>query len=373
MASMRTASEVEHALKRAGDVKSMNHHLSSVYAASGKNSAPPVVDDATYTAYQKAFASWVRSGKDHMVADELKAMHTGSDPSGGYLVTPDTSGVVVSRLYETSDMRSIASIQTIGTDALEGRTDLDEADAGWVGEQQARPATGTPDLGKWRIPVHEMYAMPEATVKLLEDSSIDVAAWLANKVADKFARIENTAFVLGNTINKPRGFLSYTTAATADSARAWGVLEHIATGTSGGFGTAPNGTEKFVDLVHKLKAKYRRNAKFVFNRTTLAAIRKLKDADGNFMWLPSMTEDTPNRLMGYGYREFEDMPDIAANTLSIGFGDFKAGYQIVDRLGIRVIRDELTNKPFVRFYTVRRVGGDVIDFEAIKFLKFATS
>ena len=215
--------------------------------------------------------------------------------------------------------------------------------------------------------------MPEATVKLLEDASINVEAWLATKVAEKFTRTENSAFVNGNGINKPKGFLSYATAATADSSRAWQVMEHIATGTSGGFGAAPNGTEKLVDLVHALKAAYRNNGRFVLNRRTLGEVRKLKDADGNFLWLPSMTESTPSKLLGYNYSELEDMPNIAANTLSIGFGDFREGYQIVDRLGIRVIRDELTNKPFIRFYTVRRVGGDVVNFDAIKFLKFATS
>lgn len=372
MSAARSAAELEYAAKQANSVKAMNDALSSSYAAAGRSS-PPTMDGEALDSYAKSFNRWMRSGRDSLDANEFKTMSVGSDPNGGYLVTPDTSGRIISKIFETSNVRAIASVQAIGTDALEGRVDRDEADCGWVGEQQARPATGTPEIGKWRIPVHEMYAMPEATVKLLEDASINVEAWLATKVAEKFTRTENSAFVNGNGTNKPKGFLSYTTAATPDSTRAWQVMEHIATGTSGGFGTAPNGTEKLVDLVHALKAAYRNNARFVLNRRTLGEVRKLKDADGNFLWLPSMTESTPSKLLGYDYSELEDMPDIAANTLSIGFGDFREGYQIVDRLGIRVIRDELTNKPFIRFYTVRRVGGDVVNFDAIKFLKFATS
>lgn len=372
MSSARSAAELEYAAKQADSVKAMNDSLSSSYAAAGRSS-PPSMDVEALNSYAKSFNRWMRSGRDSLDANEFKTMSVGSDPNGGYLVTPDTSGRIISKIFETSNVRAIASVQAIGTDALEGRVDRDEADCGWVGEQQARTATGTPELGKWRIPVHEMYAMPEATVKLLEDASINVEAWLATKVAEKFTRTENSAFVNGNGINKPKGFLSYATAATPDSTRAWQVMEHIATGTSGGFGTAPNGTEKLVDLVHALKAAYRNNGRFVLNRRTLGEVRKLKDADGNFLWLPSMTESTPSKLLGYNYSELEDMPDIAANTLSIGFGDFREGYQIVDRLGIRVIRDELTNKPFIRFYTVRRVGGDVVNFDAIKFLKFATS
>lgn len=374
MQSMRDAGNAEYKAKQDQELKQMSFHLESVHAASGKSS--PFVGSGALTieqleAYKKSHDSWLRRGHMQHDPDGMKAMSVGSDPAGGYLVTPDTSGKIVSKIFETSDVRSLASVQVISTDALEGRTDRDEADCGWVGEQQARPATGTPELGKWRIPVYEMYAMPETTAKLLEDASVDVQAWLAGKVADKFKRTENSAHVNGNGVNKPRGFLTYTTEATPDSTRAWQRMEHIITGTSGGFGAAPNGCEKLVDVVTALKSVYRSGAVWALNRKTLGEVRKLKDADGNFVWLPSMTEDKPNVLLGYGYREFEDMPDIAANTLSIVFANFKAGYQIVDRLGIRVIRDELTNKPFIRFYTVRRTGGDVIDFEAFKFLKFA--
>lgn len=322
--------------------------------------------------YNDVMEKFVRSGKDRMSQDEIKTLSVGSDPDGGYFVRPDTSGRLIQRIFETSDMRAIAGQQTIGTDRLDGTTDLtDLTTAGWVGETAARPATATPQTGKWEIVVHELYAMPEATAKLLEDANVDVAAWLADKVADKMARMENTAFVLGNGVGKPRGFLDYPTATTKDATRADKTLQYLKTGTSGGFGTAPAGSDKLVDFVHMLKTAYRANARWVMNRATVGEVRKLKDADNHYLWLPSMTATQPASLLGYGVSEFEDMPDIAANSLSIAFGDFRQGYLIVDRAGIRVIRDELTNKPFIRFYTVKRVGGGVVNFDTIKLLQFA--
>lgn len=322
-----------------------------------------------FRAYKKAFASYLRRG-DSVPADIRAAMSVGSDPDGGFYVTPDTSGTIVQKIFETSPIRQIAAVQTISTDALEGYADTDEQSAGWVAETGARSDSTTPQGKKYRIPVFEMYSQPSATQQLLDDASIDIEAWLAGKVADKLARLENTAFVSGNGVTQPRGFLDYTTAATADSARSWGTLEHVATGTSGGFGTDPNGSDKLIDLMHKLKSAYRNGAVWVMNRATLGAARKLK-ANGEYIWLPSMTAGQNSQLLGFQVVEAEDMPAIAANSLSIAFGNFKVGYQIVDRQGIRTLRDPFTNKPYVRFYTTRRVGGDVLNFEAIKFLKFA--
>lgn len=329
------------------------------------------LDAKALQAYNDAMEKFIRKGRDGMSHDELKTMSVGSDPDGGYFVRPDTSGRMIKRIFETSDMRSIAGQQTIGTDRLEGQTDLlDNVNAGWVSEQGGRPATGTTQTGKWEIPVHELYAMPEATAKLLEDANVDVGLWLANKVADKMTRMENTAFVLGNGVGKPRGFLTYAIAQTADSARADKTLEYVKTGADGAFVAAPNGGDCLIDLVHKLKTAYRGGARFVMNRKTVGAVRKLKDSQGQYLWLPSMTQSQPATLLGYGISEFEDMPDMAADSLSIAFGDFREGYLIVDRAGIRVIRDELTNKPFIRFYTVKRVGGGVVNFDSIKLLSF---
>lgn len=322
--------------------------------------------------HKKGFNSYVRKGMEVGLRDlEQKAMFVGSDPDGGYWVPDDTSGRIVGKVYEISDMRRIASVQPISTDALTGIIDNNQASFGWVGEQSARTATGTPQIGQWKIPVHEMYAMPEATQTLLDDAVVDVEAWLMNKVSFKFAQAEGTAFITGDGVTKPRGITTYTTAATGDATRAWGVMEHVATGTSASFGTDPNGSDKLIDLVHKVKKPYRVGASWVMNKTTLGAARKLK-ANGEYIWLPNQLIDQAgfSQLLGYPVAEMEDMPDIAANSLSIAFGNFREGYQIVDRQGIRMLRDPFTNKPFVRFYVTRRVGGDVLNFEAIKFLKF---
>lgn len=327
------------------------------------------VSAADYTAYQAGLNVYMRRG-ENTPRDVMAAMSVGSEPDGGYTVTPDTSGRIVKRIFETSPMRQIASVATIGTDRLEGFADLGEGTAGWVGETSPRPETGTPQIGKWEIPVHEMYAFPKVTQKLLDDSIWDIEAWLADKVADKFTRTENAAFLLGDGVLKPRGLLTYPTALTADAGRPWGVFQHILTGTDGGFGATTNGSDRLIDLVYSVKAAYRTGANFLMARSTVAAIRKLKDGQGNYLWQPSLNAMSGGTLLGFNIVEGEDMPVMAADSLSIAFGDFAEAYQIVDRIGIRVLRDALTDKPKIGFYTTKRVGGDAIHFEAVKFLKF---
>lgn len=322
-----------------------------------------------FKAYRNALDVYMRRG-GAAPKDVMAAMSVGSDPDGGYTVTPDTSGRIIKKVYETSSMRQVASVVTIGTDRLEGFNDLGEGSSGWVGETQPRPATSTPQLGKWEIPVHEMYAFPQVTQKLLDDSMWNIEAWLADKTSDKFARDENAAFLNGNGVLKPRGLLTYPTAVTADATRPWGTFQHILTGTDAGFGTTTNGTDKLIDLVYAVKAAYRQGAHFLASRATIGAVRKLKDGQGNYAWQPSLSALQGGTILGFPVVEAEDMPVIAADSLSIGFGDFKEAYQIVDRVGIRVLRDNLTNKPFVGFYTTKRVGGDALHFEAVKFLKF---
>jgi HK97 family phage major capsid protein len=343
--------------------------------AKGKR-APDPVDADGFRAYKSALVKWMREGAETMTDMDKKAMSVGSDPDGGYLVTPDMGGRIIMKVFETSPMRQVASQTTISTDALEGINDLDEAGAGWVGETASRTATDSPTVGKWRIPVHESYAMPEATQKVLDDAMFDVESWLAGKIADKLARTENTAFVSGSGVAQPRGFYNYTTAATVDASRSWGVFEHILTGTNAGFGTAPNGSDKIISLVHSMKAAYRNGARFFMNKTTLGAVRTLKgDATLNgYIWLPSMFEGQPSTLLGYPVTELEDLPNYSstAGTNALWFGNMGLSYQIVDRTGIRTLRDPFTNKPYVRFYATKRVGGDAVHFEALKALKFST-
>lgn len=320
--------------------------------------------------YAGGLDTYMRVGADNRRFSEVRnLMEVGSDPAGGYTVTPDLSGRIIKRIFETSPARQLFSVVSIGTDAMEGLIDRDDLTTGWVGEKQARPETDTPELGKWRIDVHEQYAMPKVTQKLLDDSGFDIEGWLSTKVADKFARTENSATFSGDGVNKPRGILTYSTAATGDASRAWQVFEHVASGST----STISNTDFLIDLVFKLKAAFRTGANWTMNRKTLAEVRKLKDGDGNYLWQPDFTQRQGGILLGYGIVEAEDMPDIASNALSIGFGDFKSAYQIVDRMGIRVLRDPYTEKGFVKLYTTKRMGGDALDFDAVKFMKFAAS
>jgi HK97 family phage major capsid protein len=353
----------------ATETKAFNAERASAHAAKGRAVEPPVGEDA-YAGYKTAFRDWLRKGDQHP-GFEMKTMFVGSDADGGFLVPADMSGRIITRVFETSPMRSVAGQQTIGTDALEGLRDLDEASAGWVAERAARPTTSTPQLGTWRVPVHEMYANPDATQKLLDDANIDVAGWLSNKVADKFGRIENTAFVVGTGINQPRGFCTYPTAATADASRAWGTFEHIATGVNANF-AASNPADILFDIIQAFKPAYLGGATWATRRSVITLVRKFKGSDNNYLWQPGLQQGAPQSLLGYPIVFFEDMPALGTQSLSLALGNFRETYLIIDRAGITVLRDPYTNKPFVQFYTTRRVGGDVVQFEALKFIRFGS-
>lgn len=323
-----------------------------------------------YRQYKSALRSYLRKNNAGGGVDEIKALSAGSDPDGGYTVTPDLSGRIAQLVRDTSPMRQVASVITIGTDALEGIHDLNEATSGWVGETESRPETAAPKIGEYRIPVHEQYAEPRATQKLLDDSLFNVEEWLAAKIAERLARMENESFVTGNGVKKPRGFLTY--AAGTPSASGFSVIEQVLSGGSGDFADENPG-DALISLVYALKSAYREKAVFMMKRSTLAEVRKLKDGNDNYIWQPDFQMKQGGTLLGFNVVEAEDMPDITAGSLSIAFGDFSAGYQIVDRQGIRILRDSFTAKPYVKFYTTKRVGGDVVNFEAIKLMKFAAS
>jgi HK97 family phage major capsid protein len=335
--------------------------------------AGALIDEAGYSQYKAAFGEFLRKGDRAMGADALKSMSVGVDSDGGYLVTPDTSGRIVAKVYETSPMRSVASVVTISADKLEGIEDLDEAAAGWVGETGARTDTATPQIGKYSIEAFEIYAQPKATQKLLDDSSVNVEAWLAEKVAAKMARMENAAFVNGNGVGKPRGLTSYETVLDTGSGVDWGKIGHVLSGNNGGFNaTGKTAVDKLFDLVGMLKAEYLTGAQFLAPRAVITAMRKLKDDTGQMYWQPSLQLGQPERFMGYGIVRAEDVPAMATGSLSLWFGDFAQAYTIVDRTGIRVLRDPYTDKPYVKFYTTKRTGGGVVNFEAIKAMKFST-
>lgn len=316
--------------------------------------------------YQGAMHKYMTKGPDVLSGDEHKALSVGGDASGGYVVAPDTSGQIVAKIHETSPMRAYASVQSIATDALEGLFDLDRAAAVWVGETGARVQSATPKLGKWRIPVHELTAMPAATQKILDDASINLEQWLADKVALEFSLAENAAFVNGDGTENPRGFLKYPNGTTLP-----GTIEQYKTGANGAFAAAPNGGDVLLSALYGLKSPYRANANWFMSRATVAAVRKLKDSDGAYLWSPGIAAGQPSTLVGHPVAVFDDMPaSTVTGALAIAVGDMRAAYQIVDRAGIRVLRDPYTAKPFVQFYTTKRVGGDVVNFEAIKLIRF---
>lgn len=323
----------------------------------------------------EAFRGFIKSGdKSGFVELERKGMMVGSDPDGGYAVIPEFSNQITKTLKDVSPMRGIANVRTISTDSLEELYDIDDADAAWVGEVSSRPESDAPQLGKWRIEPGEIYAMPKASQKLLDDAAIDIGQWLVDKITTRFAQKEGNAFVNGDGLGKPRGFLDYgsTAVSTADDTRAWGKLQYVATGVDGDWAASAKG-DKLIDLQSELKAQYLPGAVWVLNRRVRADVRKFKDGQNNYLWQPAQFAGQPDLLLGHPVVLDEEMPAKSSGGFPLAFGNFKAGYTIVDRHGIKVLRDPYTAKPYVLFYCYARVGGDVTNFEAIKLLKLATS
>jgi HK97 family phage major capsid protein len=320
-------------------------------------------------AHKSAFDAYVRQGETGQLRGlESKALSVASDPDGGYLVPVETEAMINRSVANMSPIRAIASVRQVSSSVYKRPFITSGLDTGWVGETAARPQTASPTLANTVFPTMELYAMPAASTALLDDSAVNIDEWLAEEVRIAFAAQEGKAFVSGDGVNKPKGFLAYDT--VANSAWVWGKLGTLSTGVAGAF-PAANPSDKLIDLIYSVKAGYRGTASFVMNRATQSVIRKMKDVDGNYLWQPSYQPGQAPTLLGYSIAESEDMPDIAANSLSIAFGDFARGYLIVDRVGIRVLRDPYSAKPYVLFYTTKRVGGGVADFDAIKLLKFA--
>ena len=320
---------------------------------------------------KSAWSSYIRTGDGSALsALESKGLSSGVDAEGGYVAPAETESRIDRALAETSPFRNISTIRRIGAGAFKKPVSAGGAASGWAGETEARPETTAPLMELLDFPTGELYAMPAATQILLDDGVADVDQWLADEVRDVFAAQETAAFTTGNGTNKPKGILNYTN--VADSTHTWGNVGYVATGTDGAFdGAAP--IDALIDLIYAPKPRYRPGASFMMNRRTVGALRKFKDADGNYIWQPAQSAGQPSSLLGYPLVEVEDMPDIAADSYSVAFGDFRRGYLIADRQGVRVLRDPYSAKPYVLFYTTKRVGGGIQDFNAIKLLKFAAS
>ena len=318
--------------------------------------------------HQKAFNAYLRNGDDdglRGLAVEEKGLSVASD--GGFLAAPVVAETVQSVLRDGASLRKLANVVTVEASAYEVLVDKGETGAGWATEE-ASVETEAGGIERITFPVHELSAMPKASQRLLDDAAFDVEAWLAERIAEKFARSEAAAFVHGNGVGKPRGILSYPTA--PDVSAREDQIGFILTHELGGFnGAAP--ADALVDLIYALDAQYRANAGFLMNSKTAARIRKLKDADGRFLWGESLALGQPAHLLGYPVMISEEMPDIDENSFAIAFGDLRAAYTIVERPDLRVLRDPFSAKPHVLFYATKRVGGGMTDFRAIKLLKFA--
>ncbi len=358
-------SEVQKKIKQTEERLTMLDRKSKIAARPHLSAA---ADEAA--PHQKAFNAYLRSGDDDGLRGlELagKSMTTAVNSDGGYLVDPQTSDRIQSVLHSTASIRAIASVVNVEATSYDVLVDHTDVGAGWASETGAQAETDSPQIDRITIPLHELSALPKASQRLLDDSAFDIEGWLAGRIADKFARAEAAAFVNGDGLDKPRGFLNHSK--VDNDAWTWGSIGCVATGVNGDI----DGGDAIVDLVYALGAQYRANATFVMNSKTAGQIRKLKDADGRFLWSDGLAAGEPARLMGYPVVIAEDMPDAATDSYSVAFGDFNAGYTIAERPDLRVLRDPFSAKPHVLFYATKRVGGDVSDYAAIKLLKFGTA
>ncbi len=378
---LSAAEEVKTALQ--GFVGDITHELKKqeerLNMLSAKSTQTPMRRPALAAAaeaeapHQKAFEAYVRSGDDDALRGivlEGKAMSTAVAGDGGYLVDPQTSASIQSVLRSTASLRQVAKVVNVQATSYDVLIDSTEAGAGWATETAASVETSTPTIERISIPLHELSALPKISQRLLDDSAFNIEEWLAGRVADTFAQSEAAAFIAGDGVDKPTGILTHPN--VDDAAWAWGSLGYVATGTDGGFNATSPG-DGLIKLVYSLGAKYRANASFVLNSKTAGVVRQIKDADGRFLWTDSLSAGEPARLLGYPVLIAEDMPDIAIGANAIAFGDFGAGYTIAERPELRILRDPFSAKPHVLFYATKRVGGDVSDFAAIKFLKFSIS
>ncbi|MBK6802744.1 MAG: phage major capsid protein [Novosphingobium sp.] len=346
------------------DVDEVKSRLDRVSRAAAR---PAIGGGAPASPELKGFVDgYLRRGREA----ELKSISGAVAADGGFAVPREIDALIAQQLKTISPIRAIAQVVQTGSAGYRKLVTAGGSASGWVSEVAARPETTTPKFNEIAPPMGELYANPAATQAMLDDADFDIEAWLASEIAMEFARAEGAAFVGGTGTNQPRGFLAAPTAATSDATRPFGTLQFLASGNASAFDASPE--LKLIDLVHALKSGHRQGAVFVMNSKTLATVRKFKAADGTFLWQPGILDGQPARLLGYPVIEAEDMPDVAAGTFPIAFGNFKAGYLIAERKATTILRDPFTNKPFVNFYATKRVGGQVLDSDAIKLLKIST-
>lgn len=343
------------ATKSARGITQLETRMNRVPAGGGDYSSPELERKTLL----EAFGHFGRSG-------EAKSMSAGAGPDGGFLMQPELAAAIRQRAAQVSPIRGIAQVITLtNADTYEEPAFTTLAEAAWAAEAATRPATTTPTVEKVSIATHDLYCNPAVTQRLLDNSSYDVGSALVERIGRAFAKKEGAAFIVGNGVGKPRGFTTYTTATTDDDSRAWGTLQHVVSGAA-----TDIKADGLIELSEKLAPEFRPAARWVMSRATVAKVRLLKDGQGRPLWEPGLAGGVPPSLLGYPVVVADDMPAVAAGNLAVAFGDF-AGYAVVDAKAMTILRDPFTNKPYVHFYTFARVGGGVLDFDAIKLLKIS--
>ncbi|MCH7629048.1 phage major capsid protein [Novosphingobium sp.] len=363
LAARQEAHDAALAMLR-GEVEEVKSRLERVYRAPAVR---PMLGAGATSVELKGFVDgYLRAGRE----TELKSLSQGVPADGGYAVPREIDELIARRLLKISPVRSVASVVQTSTSGFRRLLSTGGTASGWVSETAARPDTASPKLTEIAPPMGELYANPSATQAMLDDAAFDVESWLAGEIAGEFARAEGAAFINGSGTNQPKGFLQAGSSTANDATRSYGTLQHIVSANATGFDASPDA--KLIDMVFSLRAGLRQGAVWMMNSATLAAVRKFKAPDGTFLWQAGIVDGQPNRLLGYPVIEAEDMPDIGAGATPIAFGNFKAGYLIAERSATRILRDPYTNKPYVQFYATRRIGGQVLDSDAIKLLKIST-
>ncbi|WP_224982719.1 phage major capsid protein [Geomonas agri] len=357
------------------EVATLKTRLDEIEAKGNRPAAGvPAENSKTNPEHTKAFLASMRTGRFTALSEFQNSMSVGSDPDGGYAVPSELGNQILLLARNATPMRSVANVITVSTPNYTQLVSTGAPASGWVGETQERPETGTPTLKALTPFWGEIYANPAVTQQLLDDAGFDMSGYLTNQVALEFAGQENTAFTNGDGLLKPKGILAYPTAATADATRPFGTIQHIVSGDANGFVAASatvSPADCLLKMVHALKSEYLPGAVWMMNRQTLEAVRGFKNAvEGDYIYQP-MTADKPATLWGYNIVVNDDLPSVAANALAVLFGDFKRAYTITDRIGTRMIRDDLTNKPWVHFYTTKRTGSMLVDSNAVKALKIS--
>jgi len=349
------------------DVEEVKSRLDRVARQGGRPVLGSATGEGASALELKGFVDgYLRQGREN----ELKSMSIGSSSDGGYAVPMQIDTLIAARVKALSPIRQIAQVVQTGTSNYRKLISLGSTNSGWVAETGARPETVSPKFAQVAPPTGELYANPSASQQMLDDAMFNLENWLADEIGREFARAEGAAFVSGTGTNQPSGFLAAPTSNANDATRTFGTLQFLVSGNAAGFDATPD--LKLIDLVMALKPAHRQGASWVMNAGTLASLRKLKDTVGAYLWQPGLYGGQPDRLLGYPIVEAADMPDVGAGAFPIAFGNFTNGYLIADRMTTRILRDPYSNKPFVNFYATRRVGGQVLDSDAIKLLKIST-